>query len=276
MIPRRVHPNATGFERDLYRVNGVEPEQSQHLEVKFFKPLDTEAERAVQKILSGDTSSWDGPTRTAWTRCILSLMFRVPTVVGTLKEHIGQMWKEGIKALEDDYENRRLPTDPPTFAESFALMHPAAPEIGAANLLMQIIDNHRVGPTIVNMKWSRIPLPKATVDLLCSDRPIARPMGLGDPQAYIALPIAPGLLFVAAHNENLEGELSRGNHTKIVKMMNKTVVTQAREFVLGSNDSQLGFVSKHIGSALEQDLLTPEQRAEAIAVATGQRAQGII
>jgi hypothetical protein len=39
----------------------------------------------------------------------------------------------------------------------------------------------------------------------------------------------------------------------------------------GSNDSQLGFISKHMGSALERDLITPEQRAEAIAAATGQR-----
>jgi hypothetical protein len=113
--------------------------------MKFFKPLDTEAERALQKILSGDTSPWDGPTRSAWTRYILSLMFRMPTAVGALKNHIAEMWKAGIKALEADYENRRLPTDPQTFAEYFALTNPAAPQIGAANMLMQIIDNDRVG-----------------------------------------------------------------------------------------------------------------------------------
>jgi hypothetical protein len=136
VIPRRVHPNATGFERDLYRIDGVEPEQAQHVELNFFKPLDTEAERALQKILSGDKSPWDGPERSAWTRYILSLMFRMPTPVGALKSHIAEMWKEGIKALEADYENRRLPTDPPTFAEYFALTNPAAPQIGAANMLM--------------------------------------------------------------------------------------------------------------------------------------------
>lgn len=66
VIPRRVHPNATGFERDLYRIDGVKPELAQHVETNFFKPLDTEAERALQKILSGDMSPWDGPTSSAW------------------------------------------------------------------------------------------------------------------------------------------------------------------------------------------------------------------
>jgi Protein of unknown function (DUF4238) len=271
VIPRRVHPNATGFERDLYRIDGVSPEQAQHVEVNFFKPLDTEAARALQKILTGDTSPWDGPTRSAWTRYILSLMFRMPTAVGALKNHIAVMWTEGIKALEADYENRRLPTDPPTFAEYFALTNPAASQIGAANMLMQIIDNDRVGPTIFNMHWFRIPLPKANVELLCSDRPIDRPLGFDDPRAYIALPVAPRLLFLAAHNEELPNAISGWSHTEIVKRMNRTVVAQAREFVWGSNDNQLGFISKHMGSAPERDLLTPEQRAEAIAAATGQR-----
>ena len=271
VIPRRVHPNATGFARDLYRIDGVAPEQAQHVEVNFFKPLDTEAERALQKILSGDTSPWDGPGRSAWTRYILSMMFRMPTAVGALKNHIAEMWKEGIKALEADYENRRLPTDPPTFAEYFALTNPAAPQIGAANMLMQIIDNDRVGPTIFNMHWSRIPLPDASVELLCSDRPIDRPLGFDNPRAYIALPVAPKLLFLAANSEEFPKALSRRSDTEIVKQMNRTIVTQAREFVWGSNDSQLGFVSKHMGSAPERDILTPDQRAEAIAAATGQR-----
>lgn len=138
VVPQRVHPNATGFLKDLYRIDGVGPEQAQHVEVNFFKPLDTGAERALQKILSGDRSPWDGPMRSVWTRYILSLMFRMPTAVGTVKAHIAEMWNEGMKALEADYEKRRLPTDPPTFAEYFALTSPAAAEISAANMLMQI------------------------------------------------------------------------------------------------------------------------------------------
>ena len=137
-------------------------------------------------------------------------------------------------------------------------------------MLMQIIDNDRVGPTVFKMHWCRIPLPKANVELLCSDRPLDRPLGFGHPQAYIALPIAPRMLFLAAHNEELAKAISGRSHTETVKRLNKTVVRQAREFVWGSDDSQLGFVRKHFGTAPERELITPEQRAEAIAAATGQ------
>lgn len=270
VVPRRIHPNATGFKENLYRVDGVDPAQAQHIEMNFFKPLDTEAERALQKILSGDSSPWDASERSAWTRYILSLMFRMPASVNVIKSCIAEMLKEGIKALEADYENRRLPTDPETFAEYFALMDPAAPQIGAANMLMQIIDNDRVGPTIFNMHWSRVPLRKANVELLCTDRPIDKPLGLADPRAYISIPVAPRMLFLASHDAGLAKAIAGLNHTNVAKRMNKTVVTQAREFVWGSNDSQLPFIRKHMGSAPERDLLTAEQRAEAIAAVIGQ------
>jgi len=267
---RRAHPNATGFMKDLYRIDGVDDEQSQHLEVSFFKPLDTDAEKALQKILSGDRSEWDGPQRSAWTRYILSLIYRVPTRVAVLKEHIAEMWKEGVQALEAHYLNRRLPTDPATFAEYFAQTNSAAPQISAANLLMQIIDNENIGPVIFNMHWSRISLPRANVELLYSDRPIDRPLGLGDPRAYIALPIAPRTLFLAAHSDQLVEHMSQLNQTKTVKQLNKTSVTQAREFVWGSNESQLVFVRKYLGTAPERDLISVEQREQAIRAARGQ------
>ena len=138
---------------------------------------------------------------------------------------------------------------------------------------MQVIDNDRVGPTIFQMHWSRIPLPKANVELLCSDRPIARPFGLDDPRAYIALPVAPRVLFLAANSKELADSISKRDHTETVKQMNRTVVTQAREFVWGSNDSQLCFIRKRIGTVPERDVITPEQRSAAIIAATGQAPQ---
>src|SRR5262245_28110324 len=112
------------------------------------KPLDTAANLALQKISSGDRTPWEADPRSAWTRYILSLMFRNPDVVRELKEHMDEMWDVGIKALEENYAERRLPTDPATFPEYHAQTDPAAARIGASNMLTEIIDNKRVGPTI--------------------------------------------------------------------------------------------------------------------------------
>ena len=269
VVSRRTHPNATGYRKNLYRTDGVGPEHEQHLEVKFMKPLDTAADRALRKILSGDRTPWDGELRSEWTRYILSLMFRNPEVVWALKGHIKEMWDVGIKALENNYAERRRPDDPATFEEYFARTNPAAAEIGATNMIATIIDNDRVGPSIFNMHWSRVPLTRSNVSLLNSDRPIDRPLGLGDSRAYIAIPISPDTLFLASNDATLAGRIASGDHTKAAKMMNKTVVSQACEFVWGVDDSQLAFVQKHMGSAPRKPIIDDKQRAEAIAVACG-------
>jgi hypothetical protein len=41
-----------------------------------------------------------GSLRSGWTRFILSLLFRNPEAVATIKGHILNMWAEGIKALQ--------------------------------------------------------------------------------------------------------------------------------------------------------------------------------
>jgi hypothetical protein len=266
---RRKHPNATGFEKNLYRTEGLPADQEQHLEVNFMTPLDTAANLAFERIMRGDSAPWDSEQRSAWTRYILSLMFRNPAAVRVISDHIAEMWDVGIKTLEANYAERRRPTDPPTFEEYFALTNPAAAQIGATNMIAEIIDNQRVGPTIFDMHWSRIDLSRSNVTLLNSDRPIDQPIGLGDPRAYIAFPISPRTLFLASNDSTLAGRIAHGDHTKAVKLMNKTVVSQAREFVWGVDDSQLPFVQKHMGTAPERVIITAEQRQEAIDAARG-------
>jgi hypothetical protein len=62
-----------------------------------------------------------------------------------------------------------------------------------------------------------------------------------------------------------------GDHTRAAKKLNKTVVSQAREFVWGVDDCQLPFVEKHMGTAPERTLLTEGQRQEALDTAQGRK-----
>ena len=269
VVACRKHPNATGFERNLYRTEGVPAGQEQHLEVNFMRPLDTAADRALKKIMSGDPKPWDNEERSAWTRYILSLIFRNPAAVRVIKDRIFDIWDEGLKALEANYTDRRKSTDPATFGEYLAQRRPAAAYIHAANLITEIIDNPRLGPTIMNMDWSRIDVSRSNVTLLSSDRPIDRPLGLSDPRAYIAFPIGPRTLFLASNNSTLAERISREKHTKLAKLMNKAVVSQAQEFVWGVDDFQLAFVQKYMGRIPEREIVTAKQHQEAIDAARG-------
>jgi hypothetical protein len=245
VVAHRRHPNATGFQKNLYRTDGVGAEHEQHLELKVMKPLDTAAERALKKIRSGDSAPWSSEERSAWTRYILSLMFRNPHAVRELKSHVREM-----------HRGRTQPTDA---------------EVGATNLLIDIIDNDRLGPSIFDMNWSRLLLTDSTLSLLNSDRPLDRPLGLNDPRAYVAFPIAPDMLFLAAHDITLAHKIFEGNHTLAAKQMNRTVVSQAREFVWGVDDRQLPFVQKHMGTAPERTIFAERQRQEALDVAQGRK-----
>ncbi len=201
--PRRTSPDGTGYQIDLYRIGGVPDAIAQDFEKRFMRLVDTDASRALDKIIAGETDNWPGELRSGWTRFIISLLFRNPEAVATIKGHIIEMWDIGTRALQADYAARRRAGDPETFEEYLAKREPHVAQIGASNFLAEVIDNDRVGQTVFAMKWSRIDLSKSSHQLLTSDRPLDMPFGLADRQAYISLPVSPQILFVAARHSNV-------------------------------------------------------------------------
>jgi hypothetical protein len=111
-------PDGTGWQRDLYRVEGL-PEALAHV-------VDTEANYALQKIVRGDTTTWSTKTRSAWTRFILFLLFRNPETVLVTKRQMQDVWRAGVENLQVNYGKLRRPTDPPTFEELMPRKEPAA------------------------------------------------------------------------------------------------------------------------------------------------------
>ena len=127
---RRTHPNASGYRHRLYSTEGISEDQAQHLELKLFSPIDQDADQALKRILAMDPMPWPIEQRYAWTKYLMSLMYRDPDTVALIKEHSTTMWREALAVLEADYEARRRPDDPPTFSGYLTLTHPAAPQIG--------------------------------------------------------------------------------------------------------------------------------------------------
>src|SRR5207302_2510671 len=83
-------------------------------------------------------------------------------------------------------------------------------------------------------------------------------------KAYISIPISPRILFVAAHNHDMADALRAAQPTEVVRKNNQRVIEQARKFVWGCTNSQLTFVQKHFGKLPDRELLTNQQRQEAI------------
>lgn len=265
VVAKRKHPRNTGCLKDLYRTNGVPEANSQDLEVKFMTPLDTKAATALRKLLTG--TPLELADRVAWARFLLSMLYRNRECVEFIKSHMANLWREGTAALEEDWAKHRKPGEHQTLAEATALRQPAAAERSAANILADIIGNHRAVPDIVKMHWSRIGLHNSKVSLLTSDRPVVL-LSLSNPNAYIAMPIGPYDLFVAAFDDRFS-RAAQVDATEIAWRMNRDVVSNGRAFVWGVDGSQVDFVRTYIASNPDRVILTPEQQQEALAAARG-------
>jgi hypothetical protein len=268
--PRRTSANGTGYQTDLYRVEGIPEVIAHDFERKFMRLVDTDASRALEKIISGHTDDWSGNLRSGWTRFILSLFFRNPEAVTTIKNHIIQMWDVSIEALEDEYSSQPRENRSASFKEYLAKSAPYAAQIAAANFLAEVIDNQNIGPVIFNMNWSRIDLSKSSIQLLTSDRPLDMPLGLREPKTYIALSVSPRVLFIATHDLGIAQTIRAANPNEIVRKNNKRVIEQARKFVWGTTDSQLTFIQRNFGKLPDREILTDEHRQQAINAARGQ------
>jgi hypothetical protein len=269
IVAQRKHPNATGFVRNLYKIDGVPEPVSQHLETNFMKPLDTRASIALNLLLSGQEH--DVAQRSDWTRYVMSRMFRHPFAVNFVNDHFRRMWGEGVDGLAAKYLEKRDPDGPATIQEFVDQAMPAAAAIDAAGMMVDIIDNDRVGPTIFNLKWILVDIPQSRYELLTSDRPLVRPVGFDHPQAYLALPLSPRKLWLASHTGYFARNLKNVDQTMVAREINKVVVSQAREFVWGTDASQLSFTRKYMAVAPEHILLTAEQEQEALKAVRGER-----
>jgi hypothetical protein len=264
VVCRRTFPDGTGYERDLYRIHGLPEPLAHEVESKFMHMVDTQAKRALDKIMGDDRSPWHTQMRNAWTRFILSLLFRNPEAVNLIKPHMQDCWNAAMDSLQANYAIRRLPTDPPTFEEYIARTEPEAAQRAAMSVLLDTIDDAGLHNTISNMHWSKIVLEASRLSLLTSDRPLDKPFGFSSKDAYVALPIGPKTLFVAAYSDALAKKLAGTDPTEVVRLMNTAVVSRARRFVWGTEDSQLRFVQNRIGSAPEKPIISDEQRRAAV------------
>ncbi|CUT14361.1 hypothetical protein BF49_5441 [Bradyrhizobium sp.] len=255
--------------RDLYRVEGVAEESSQDLEIKFMSPLDSGAAVALDRLIT--CKPLDREQRLAWARYLLSMLYRHPDAVETIKTHMAEMWREGTNALEADFAKMQVAGGLPakTLAEETTTRDPGAAGKSAANMIADIIGNSRAVPDIAAMPWTCVDVSQSKFSLLTSDRPLVMFSGLADPLCYLALPLSPHRLFVASHDRRYAKKLPGTGDTRIVKAMNMDVVRQAREFVWGSDDAQVEFVQRHMRTVPDRVILTEDQRQQGIAAARG-------
>ena len=256
-VPHRTHPNGTGYITGLYSIKGAPNEHdAQTFEEDFLKPLDSLASDALDKFekqnFPGDLTV---KQRSAWTRFIMSLLFRMPEDLTALCDYWAKIMANSTTQELNVYETQRMASDPPTLAEFLSETPEERKEAGLFRLLRKVIDGKRIGEIINNFHWSVLDLSEESAEFFTSDRPILRTSGLDAENSQLVLPIGPRKLFVAARSaEVLEG-ISRILPADIVNQVNERVVGAAKKFVYACTDDNIDYVRDRMGTLTDERII---------------------
>jgi hypothetical protein len=177
--------------------------------------------------------------RHSWTRFILSLMVRYPEAIDAMKRQL----RENVQKV---YAETRKQTDPPTFEEYEAVNGTEEMARLHGKLLMDLMQDSRMGRLIFGMHWGVIAFSKYERSLLTSDRPVVTNVfAIG--ANHVCLPIGPDRLFCACETEVAERQMRRLDPGQVMRIMNDEVAKRAFKYVYGQDDSQLRFVENRLG-----------------------------
>jgi hypothetical protein len=256
IVPKRLHPEQTGFVERLYELKGLPQDQAQKIEQFFMQPLDTSAAEALVMLENDDPRmKTDGEARSAWSLFIMSLLMRSPEDIEALKLAIADEWTRSVPELEIKYAARRGQNDPPTFQVYLAQCDSSYVERWAMTLLPKLIDHRMIGELLNKMRWIVRSFPSEAGELLTSDCPVIMSATLSEQNAYLFLPISPNRLFVAVNDIETQQRVVLRDPAEQVDAVNQYVVGGAVKFVYGHDDRILAYVQEHMGTKPRKRLI---------------------
>jgi len=262
MTARRTQPETVGFTPHLYEIADTPAEIAADFAARFAAAAPADPAEALQHMMSSEQSRWDTASRERWIAFVLSLMFRSPRAVAQVRAAVHEILDVGAQRLRTRYAAKR--SDPKMFAEYVSRGHAETPAKTVTTYLRKVMDGEAAARALNAMRWARIAVPNSRFSLLTSDDPLDIPLSLDHKNAYLALPLTPDSLFVAANNGDLLDSLVKQDHSKIVRIMNMATVTRAHEYVWCVDERQSAFVKNHFGAAPEQGPLPDSARQAAL------------
>ncbi len=114
-------------------------------------------------------------------------------------------------------------------------------------LIQTMLNSEMIGNHFINMHWSTVRFDSAEGPLLTSDRPFVTSNGMLHALAHFIVPISPTQCFVAVNTAEALGQIKALSAEEFIFRMNDRMVSQARKFVYGLDDTHISFVSERLG-----------------------------
>lgn len=200
VVTRTVSPSATGFKHSLYTLEGAPEDQKQVIEKDYLAPaVDNRAAVALKTLINQEGGELTDEVRSDWTRFLMASLLRRPQAINDEVAIYTNVLEQKLTDMAA-YESLKKEGDPPTPFEWIQKYHPNIASDTAKRAVIASIESHEVGDIIVNMQWATFDLAKSKHELLTSDSPYLRTMGLKDTNCLIAFPLSPQFLFIATHD----------------------------------------------------------------------------
>jgi len=256
VVAKRVFTKQTGYAIDLYTLPGATDETKQNVEKAFMALVDNDAVKARDMMLTGQIPS-DPKTREAWTRFVLSMVFRNPEEMLKFKERFHDELMKPDANIQAEYDKRKEAGDPGTFEQWLMTNRPERIERSAILLMTKLVQRQNVNYLLRTMHWRVIDISAVTRRLMTSDRPIMMSNGMVHYAGHFALPISPTKLFIACTTVAFANQFCAMSKGKIVREINKIVVGQARKFIYAQDSSHLSDVRKVMGTLSYPSFVRP-------------------
>lgn len=248
VVVRRRSPKGTGKQEHLYSILGeVDPQLREQVELRLMSPLDNAAAAALNTIERTGQRPADKAQRDGWARFVMSLMHRSPRRLAYLENLIRNHVVEATPEDEVTYRELRRPADPPTLDRLFADGDETRLSRSRAVLLRSLVDSTMIGNVIVSMTWGIVQVGKPKHGLLTCDDPVLLSNGLDHDRSFIALPVAPDRLFIAANDRNVIQAFADQDSAAFERGFNDAICHQADKIVIGRSNQQRRFVENRLG-----------------------------
>ena len=243
LVHRRRFPSETGFEIELYSIRThTDPQRRQIIEKGLMSRVDNGASRALEYMEETGNPPGDSEHRNAWTRYLLSLIYRSPMQVERLRQKIAANRDEVLDNVAHRYADLRGETDPDTFEEYLAKDDGRIEEESLLPLMRNVINSEKVGTALIRMTWGIMQFKLLTHGFLTCDIPIMLSDGLGHRDSFVMLPISPSAVFIAAARKQVIDSFASQNATVLERALNIAIVQQARQVVISRDEAQRRFI----------------------------------
>ncbi len=241
------HPGGTGYSRGLYSIPDAPAHLRDVFENKFLSIADGQAAASLRRMVQNHEVP-SGADKIAWTRFVMTLLYRTPEGVRRAFEMVRKFYDESLSELITVYDTIKKATDPPTAEEYLKLNSPRMTTRTMIEHLLDIMQSEKVGTRIMDMQWHMGRMHNSPYPFLTSDRPIIMTNGIAHPTSHIVIPLSPVHIFIATNTDDEANRIKALSKSgEIVRRLNDQIARQARKFVYGSDDRQLRFVENRLG-----------------------------